>query len=222
MASILSLAWQAYFFWSCTDYSPVVPILSTHRAAPDRAGLQQLFITALKVHSVASEVFVVLLNEEPRETTSRNLQTGKGATNSSCGFPISTGLSQTNLAKNNWCKHLPFSGLFLLLLFFLLSCDSPSSIVKHLYFIGGATICCTNMTAGILLPKHFVGTAWAIRAQWQQELLGCRPPSSRGDAGRWSCLKFALLVCSGVAANILCPNRHTDRDWNTFSLSWAD
>lgn len=111
MASILSLAWQAYFFWSCTDHSSVVPILSTFQAAPGCAGLQQLFITALKVHSVASEAFVVLLlNEEPPETASRSLQTCKGATSSSCGHPVSTGLFQTNLAKNNWCKHLPFSG----------------------------------------------------------------------------------------------------------------
>lgn len=78
---------------------------------PGCAGLQQLFITALKVHSVASEAFVVLLlNEEPPETASRSLQTCKGATSSSCGHPVSTGLFQTNLAKNNWCKHLPFSG----------------------------------------------------------------------------------------------------------------
>lgn len=52
-----------HFFWSCTDHYLVVPTPSTPPAAPDCAGLQQLFITPSEVQSMALQVFVVpLLN----------------------------------------------------------------------------------------------------------------------------------------------------------------
>lgn len=69
---------------------------------------------------------------------SANLE-NNSPTHPCCGHPIRIALSQTDLAREQ-CKHLPFSGC---LRFFLLLNDLSSSLLKHLYLRGGATVCCT-------------------------------------------------------------------------------